>query len=356
MLETQTSHRYEINLDKPFNKWALWLPILITAVYPLLLNAFHAVVMNDSGQAPAPVSASMFMTALMLMLAVFAVPAMGLVMALRSHGRSRDRALELRVRRLGLFIIAAPTLYCFVGVNLLMLGSPVADEWAWAGLWLVTGLYLTTTRAGDPSFRPVVKRMPALRVAHGIAGVIVLLFVAFHLFNHLFGLFGPETHLAVMEVGRAVYRSPFVEPILVLALLFQVASGVWLAWNWSAHGADKYRIVQIGSGVFLAVFILGHLNAVFIFARTVLGIETGWEFASGDPVGMIHDPWGIRLLPHYAIGVMFVIVHLFSGLRVVMLGHGVSRSLANRCWWGGVVIGSLVSLLIMLGITGVRLG
>jgi hypothetical protein len=141
----------------------------------------------------------------------------------------------------------------------------------------------------------------------------------------------------------------------VIALLFQVFSGLRLAWNWSSVGSDNYRIFQVGSGVFLAVFILGHLNAVFVFARTYAGIETGWDFASGDPVGMIRDPWGIRLLPHYAIGVFFIITHLFSGLRVVMLAHGVSKSGANKTWWGGAVIGALISLLIMLGITGVRL-
>ena len=355
MLQSQTANHYAITLDKPFNKWALWAPILLTAIYPFFLNAFHAVVMDASGDAPAPVTAGMLLKAAFLLLAAFAVPAMGLVMACRSHGQDRHQALALRIRRLGLFIVAVPTLYCFVGVNLLMLGSPVPDEFAWAVLWIGIGAYLVLSPVGDPSVRPVVRRLPVMRVAHGIAGAVVLLFVLFHLFNHLFGLISPQVHLAVMEVGRSVYRSAFIEPVLVLALLFQVFSGLWLAWNWSANGADRYRIVQIGSGVFLAVFILGHLNAVFIFARTVLGIETGWEFASGDPVGMIHDPWGIRLLPHYTLGVLFVISHLFSGLRVVMLSHGAPRRIANRIWRGGLAIGAVVAVAIMLGITGLRL-
>ena len=57
-----------------------------------------------------------------------------------------------------------------------------------------------------------------------------------------------------------------------------------------------------------------------------------------------------------AIGVFFIITHLFSGLRVVMLAHNASRSTANAIWWGGAVVGVSISLLIMLGITGVRIG
>lgn len=98
------------------------------------------------------------------------------------------------------------------------------------------------------------------------------------------------------------------------------------------------------------------MNAVFVFARTYAGIDTGWAFASGDPVGMIHDPWSIRLLPHYAIGVFFVLAHLVSGLRVVLLAHGVSRSRVNAMGWAGGFASAAVSLLIMLGMTGTRIG
>lgn len=343
----------EMAVTKPLNKWVVWAPVLVTSIYPFLLNAFHARV--TPVDLNASISPASLLLAIVLMLGVFAVPAMGFALACKSITRRHNAASQLRVRRLALFIICAPTLYCFVGVNLIMLGSPVPDEWFWAASWIGLGFYLCRDASGtEQTIRPI-RSLPALRVAHGVAGSIVLLFVAFHLFNHLFGLAGPQVHAQVMEAGRNVYRASFVEPILVIALLFQVFSGLRLAWNWSSVGSDNYRIFQVGSGVFLAVFILGHLNAVFVFARTYAGIETGWEFASGDPVGMIHDPWGIRLLPHYAIGVFFIITHLFSGLRVVMLAHGASRSTANTCWWGGAVIGVLISLAIMLGITGLRL-
>jgi hypothetical protein len=105
----------------------------------------------------------------------------------------------------------------------------------------------------------------------------------------------------------------------------------------------------------MAVFILGHMNSVFIFARTFLGIPTDWAFATGMPTGLIEDPWNIRLIPHYALGVFFVLSHLVSGLRVVLLAHGVKTLTANSVWWVGAGISAFTSLAIMLGMTGLRL-
>jgi len=335
--------------------WIIWAPIAVTLIYPFLLDAFHYLVTDDLGHRVSMTLGTAVLAALVL-LGVFAVPAMGLALACKKSRAPYDDVTTTRARRLALMIVAAPTLYCFIGVNSIMLGSPVSDQSIWIAGWLLLGCVLTFKgKAPRPRVKKSMRDLAWLRVAHGVAGVIVLLFVTFHLFNHLFGLISPEAHTAVMEVGRQVYRAPFVEPVLVVALLFQVFSGLRLAWSWSVHSVDAYRIVQIGSGVFLAVFILGHLNAVFIFARTYAGIDTGWAFASGDPVGMLYDPWSIRLLPHYAIGVFFVLAHLVSGLRIVLLAHGVERARVNNLWWVGAAASALVSLLIMLGMTGTRL-
>lgn len=335
-------------------QWRIWAPIAVTLIYPFMLNAFHALVTDTEG-APVPLSLIGYLLATLLLLGVFAVPCMGMVIACRKTTASDNRSIDIRVRRLALFMVAAPTLYCFIGVNTLMLGLTVPDQWVWVAVWLLVGCAFTLKRQSAGTRVTTPRAMPVLRVAHGVAGVIVLLFVLFHLFNHLFGLISPQAHTAVMDMGRKVYRSAFVEPVLVAALLFQVFSGLRLAWTWSAHNVDAWRIVQLGTGVFLSVFTLGHMNAVFIFARTVAGIDTGWAFASGDPVGMIHDPWSIRLLPHYAIAVFFVLAHLASGLRVVLLAHGVERTRVNRLWWTGAILSAVVSLLIMLGMTGTRL-
>lgn len=142
-----------------------------------------------------------------------------------------------------------------------------------------------------------------------------MLYILFHIFNHLLGLISPELHLVVMDIGRTVYRKNLIEPLLVAVMLFQIFSGLRLAWIWSERAPDRYRIFQMASGVFLSIFILGHMNSVFVYARTWMNIPTDWAFAAGLPTGLIYDAWNIPLLPHYALGVFFVLTHLFSGLR-----------------------------------------
>src|SRR5579863_8862869 len=84
------------------------------------------------------------------------------------------------------------------------------------------------------------------------------------------------------------------------------------------------------SGIFLAAYVLGHMNSVFVFARLYLGVDSDWAFATGAPSGLIKDAWNIRLVPHYGLGVFFVLSHLAAGARVLMLSHGVARRYADR--------------------------
>ena len=102
-----------------------------------------------------------------------------------------------------------------------------------------------------------------------------------------------------------------------------------LLGDFSTARTDAYRIFQIGSGAYLSVFIFAHLNSALISARAVHKIDTNWAWAAGLPGGLIHDAWNIRLLPHYALGVFFILGHLTSGLRIVMLAHGVSSAVAK---------------------------
>ncbi len=229
-----------------------------------------------------------------------------------SNDPSGSSHFELRARRLAYLSIGVPPFFVLTGVALGLLHWHVSDELVWVVGWLAVCFYVLL---GSDSVLESVRPPTRLRVAHGIAAALVVSFVLFHLSNHLLGLVGPDVHAAVMRVGRRVYRSHVVEPILIGLLLFQVVSGARLAWRWSSLPGDAYRVFQIGSGAYLAAFILAHLNSALISARTVHKIDTDWAWASGAPVGLIHDAWNIRLLPHYAFGVFFVLAHLSSGLR-----------------------------------------
>jgi hypothetical protein len=339
--ESQLTRKSNSLLENRFDYWAL-APAAAALCYPFLLKGFHAVV-GTPAVTPSPFA---ILGAVVFLAIAFVVPFLGLALALRPTA-------DAGARRLAYASVAAPTLYVFLGVVQALVHSPIPDEIGWCLIWLAIAIW--SQRAPDP----VVATMPAVgrwRVVHGLTAAILSLYVLFHITNHLFGLVGPDAHAAVMKIGRVVYRSGLGEPLLVAAMLFQIGTGLYLAWRWSATPQSFHRTYQVASGAYLSLFILGHMNSVFIYARSFLGIPTGWDFAIGAPTGLIHDAWNIRLLPHYALGVFFVLSHIASGLRVVLIAHGVAQRTADRIWGAGVALSAMVAAAIIAGMCGVRIG
>lgn len=324
------------------------LPAAAAISYPFLLNGFHFAVSAANG----PLSIVRIIGAALCLLAAMATPLFGLAAAFRMT-RADPSCFDLRALRLAYISIGVPPLFVLTGVALGLLRLHVNDELVWIVGWLAACVYvlLGSELAPGSATRPVGK----WRVAHGLAAALVVIFVLFHLSNHLLGLVGPDAHAAAMRVGRRVYRSTVGEPVLLGLMLFQVVSGARLAWRWSSLPANAYRVFQIGSGAYLAAFILAHLNSALVSARTVHKIETNWAWASGAPTGLIHDAWNIRLVPHYAFGVFFILAHLSSGLRGVVIAHGVGETVANRVWAAGLVVSGLVSVAIISGLCGARI-
>jgi hypothetical protein len=318
------------------------IPAAAAICYPFLLDAFHAIIGTQAASLPPLAIAS----AAVILGVAFFVPFLGIAMACRPTSDPGSR-------RLAYASVVAPTLYVFLGVVQAMIKSPVPDEVVWCAIWLAIAIWSQSARD------PVAGAMPAVgrwRVAHGVTAAVLSLYVVFHLTNHLFGLIGPDAHAAVMKIGRVVYRSAVGEPLLVTAMLFQIGTGLFLAWRWSAAAQDFQRTYQISSGAYLSVFILGHMNSVFVYARSFLGIPTDWNFAIGAPTGLIHDAWNIRLLPHYALGAFFVLSHLASGLRVVLIAHSVDPRNADRLWGVCIAMSAIVAAAIITGMSGVRIG
>ncbi|MCC8950842.1 hypothetical protein H8A97_38730 [Bradyrhizobium sp. Arg62] len=317
-------------------------PAAAAICYPFLLRAFHVVV-GTRVATPSPLA---IVAAALILAVAFVVPFLALAFACRPDA-------DPAARRLAYAGVATPTLFVFLGVVQALIHSPIPDELVWCMLWLAIATRSQTAGNTVASTQPAVGRW---RIVHGMTAAVLCLYVAFHLANHLFGLIGPDAHAAVMKIGRVVYRSFVGEPLLVAAMLFQIGTGLLLAWRWSAAPQGFHRTFQVASGAYLSLFILGHMNSVFIYARSFLGILTDWNFAIGAPTGLLHDAWSIRLLPHYALGVFFVLSHLTSGLRMVLIAHGVNRRAANRLWGAGVVISAAISAAIIAGMCGIRIG
>jgi hypothetical protein len=321
-------------------------------LYPLTLKSFNDAI--TSVEAGSGTYLSELIAAFILLLS-FAVPTLAVVMSLRLGAVENPTVIQLRARRIAMLSVAAPTILVFLGVLDFMAGNPVPDLALWTIFWvgaLIFVLLADSERLAPSDVKPVI---PAIRVAHGFSALaIITVFLGLHLTNHLTGLIGPETHAQFMKAVRTIYRAKLVEPVLVLLLFFQVATGLYFALRYIAKPMDAFRAFQVASGIYLVFYVLGHMDSVFILGRTFLGIETGWDFATGAPVGLIKGARNIRLLPHYGLGVFFVISHLFCGLRIVLLAHGASKPIADRVMIGGGIAGALIATAIMLGMCGMR--
>jgi hypothetical protein len=329
-------------------------PLVAALLYPFALKGFNASVTRIAEGGASSLALSWLGAAVCLALA-FAAPLIAMLAAMRLSAIDWPTPMQLRAKRAALLAVAAPTLFTFIGVVLYMLHNLVPDTWLWVACWAIVLALLLRSDNETPA-RLAVHPVPALlRVAHGVsAPALVMIFLALHITNHLMFPAGAGTYDAVMKVFRHVYRNDFLQPLVVTLFFFQIGTGLFFVWRLTAAPSDRFRTFQIGSGVYLAFYVLGHMDSVFIFARAYLGMDSGWGFATGAPTGLVMDPWNIRLVPHYWLAVFFVLAHLASGARVIFLAHGASKAFADRFVIGGSVIGGIVATVIMLGMCGMR--
>ena len=326
-------------------------PPLAALLYPFALEGFNTSVTRIAASA----STLPWLSAAACLALAFAMPLLAILAAMSFSEIGHPTVAQLRAKRTALLAVAAPTLFTFVGVVLTMLHDPMPDTWLWVACWAIALALLLRSDNGTPAVvapRPV----PApLRVAHGVSALaIVMIFLTLHIANHLMFPAGEGMYDAVMKVFRHVYRNDILQPLVVALFLFQVGTGLFFVWRLTAAPSDRFRTFQIASGVYLAFYLLDHMDSVFIFARTYLGIDTDWDWATGAPTGLVKDRWNIRLVPHYWLGVFFVLAHLAAGARDVMMAHGVGKAFADRFMVGGAVVAGLVATVIMLGMCGMR--
>lgn len=328
-------------------------PLAGVLTYPYVLQQSH------TWSVAAPASPTAAIGAALALAIAFLVPLYGLAVASRLGRIEHPSEFHLRARRLAFACVAAPPLFVFAGVGLGILRRLGAPDWLpsdttlWVAAWAAAAISGLTGSDRQARARPA--EVGRVRVLHGAVAAALSAYVLFHLGNHLLALIGPQAHERAMAIGRTVYRSFVGEPILISLFIVQVALGLRLAAAWTARPSDPFRSVQLGSGVYVGAYVLTHMNSALVSARALRGTTTDWSWASGALEGLIEDAWNIRLLPHYALGAFLLLVHLCSGLRVVMIAHGVDEARANAFWSAGVAASALVAAAITAALCGVRL-
>jgi positive regulator of sigma E activity len=336
----------------------LWwlLPAAAALFYPLALKTLY-----ESGKllhrASGPAEAVAWLSIVASAALVYSVPAVGIGVAYLLGRHERTSSSELLARRIAHLAVASPPLFVLIGVVFYLLHSANGDSMFWSILWLIVfaaAAWSMRRQSTETSASSTPNPIP-LRFAHGTSALlIVLIFLAWHLLNHASAAFSREFNQEMMNSLRKWYRSEVIQPVLVTLMLFQVVSGLTLFWRATATRSDLYRTLQTSTGAFLTAFFVSHLNAVFILGRAVTKVDTTFLWASGAPVGLLPDAWNVRLIPHYSLGVWFVITHMGLGLRGVLLFHRVSLARADRVAWAAGAVGTALAVTITIAQLGVH--
>ena len=148
--------------------------------------------------------------------------------------------------------------------------------------------------------------MPSLNTAHRITAVPILTFIILHLFNHIVSIEGADSHIAVMNTLRILYRNLIVESIILLSLLTQIVIGLYFVFRSRNRRHGFFPKAQAFSGLYIAFFLLLHIGAVFN-GRYNLDLDTNFYFAAaGLYVGWLK----LFFIPYYLFAVIAVFTHV----------------------------------------------
>ncbi len=146
-----------------------------------------------------------------------------------------------------------------------------------------------------------------LKNGHRFTGIIVSVFIVFHLFNHLMAWYGIETHQTLLDSFRTVYQNTFVETVLVISFLFQAYSGIKLFIKLRKNETQTItEKIQMYSGLVLGLYVIQHIGAS-IGQRLYFNFDTNFYFASRV---VLQSPWKFFFVPYYFFGVLSVGVHI----------------------------------------------
>lgn len=185
-----------------------------------------------------------------------------------------------------------------------------------------------------------------IKKVHYFSGLVISVFVIVHLINHLYSLFGAAAHIEFMDNFRVFYRNVLAESVLVLAVAFQIFSGIKLFLEKRKTASGFFEKLQLWSGLYLAFFFLIHLSAVFS-GRLFMDLDTNFYFGVA---GLNTFPHNLFFVPYYSLAIISFFGHIASVHAVKMKSDilGLSPERQSKVI---LKIGLLLTLVILYGLT-----
>lgn len=141
---------------------------------------------------------------------------------------------------------------------------------------------------------------------HYLSGLTITIFIVLHLFNHFCSIFGTDKHIEIMDTLRLFYRNIFIEIILLIAVLFQIISGIKLFKVNRKIAKTSFEKLHVWTGLYLAIFFIIHLSAVFV-GRYLLHLDTNFYFGVA---GLNNFPTNLFFIPYYALAIISFFGHI----------------------------------------------
>jgi hypothetical protein len=326
---------------------ALWriAPVLCAAAYPFLSQLLSQAIVAGHGSVSPDGLALWFAVAGSLLLAL---GIMGTAFF------SERKQTDLRSRAAAHLVFATPSLFVGFGNAANLFKAPQLVTIGWPVFWVVVALMVfAPRRIGQPAMLIGPAGYRRLGIAHGIsASLILLLFVAPHLANHSAGLLSASAHLEFMKEARLLYRASVFEPPLLTLIGFQIVSGTMLVRRRLRNASDFFGSLQTMTGVYVGIYFLAHLTAVF--GARYAGTDTNWNWLTNSDHSMLTSLSNLRLIAHYWFGPIAIATHLGCGARLVLREYGIRTELADIAPRIGMVAGVMVSSVILIALLGVH--
>lgn len=198
--------------------------------------------------------------------------------------------------------------------------------------------------ATHPPMRSGRATRPSIRPLHAMSATVVGLFVAAHFANHLASLLSVPSHLHFMDLARRVYRRPAVEALLLLCVLFQSGSGLFMVLRGWRDRTGAVAWLQAASGSVMALFLVVHVGAV-LFGRLALGLDTNFYYAAA---GLHAGLYAAFFAPYYFLAVLAFFAHLGCAAWWRFGGASAGRRLLTLA----LVVGSAVAAALVLSLAG----
>jgi hypothetical protein len=332
----------------------LAIPALCALVYPSLLSFLSSGLVLVHGSA-SPDGAIVWISVIASLTLALAVMLVGFAFG-RALGSLHIGSPEgCRARSIAHLVFATPSLY--VGFNNVagVLHAPSAVPIAWLVFWALMAMTVLPDRGASPTAAATMSVGPRrLAHVHGVsASAILLLFVGPHIANHLAGFWNGPVHIEIMNAVRRVYRDDIVQPMLLTLIGFQILTGTVLVQRRMRMPSDFLGTIQTMSGVYVGVYFLAHVTAVF--AARYAGTDTNWNWLTRPHDSMLASLSNLRLIAHYWVGPIAIVTHVACGLRMILLQRDTSPVAADRLALALITVGVVISSIILAALLNVHI-